>query len=439
MATVKESLPSSLRIFTNLSEKELASIYNSLPSKRLKAKEILIKEGSPVSCLFVAVSGQIEALKEIDGANISIGYLERNTVYGSLVQEKDMVSTVTLIANEPTTVLCIDEKALILVKPDIKVKLLLNLSLIQSKMILATTDYTIKDKQKVIDMCRIKEKEYEAGREIIASSDKLLEKLKKIPSLPPYSFELSKMLMQEKISTDKIVDFIKSDPSLMAIVLKTVNSPYYNLSQKVSDFHHALLLLGFNQIYQMVMDNSLNNVIPNRPEFITLRDEAMIVSNLAFELGLISGFEKPIILSTIGTLHVIGKAIKILLSKEEEFGKIFNLCDDAIISTIILKEWKLSDLVCSSICYHKYPEFTTPDKIPATVVKIVSLIHFSKYSFDMITGNNNVASPFIDEYLRLIGLNMAIDEVLYKKLIPVLRKKIELMPRVLKEVLAEKV
>ncbi|HIJ61022.1 MAG TPA: cyclic nucleotide-binding domain-containing protein, partial [Nitrospirae bacterium] len=172
MATVKESLPSSLRIFTNLSEKELASIYNSLPSKRLKAKEILIKEGSPVSCLFVAVSGQIEALKEIDGANISIGYLERNTVYGSLVQEKDMVLTVILIANESTTVLCIDEKALILVKPDIKVKLLLYLSLIHSKMILATTDYTIKDKQKVIDMCRIKEKEYEAGREIIASSDK---------------------------------------------------------------------------------------------------------------------------------------------------------------------------------------------------------------------------------------------------------------------------
>ncbi|MCX8070131.1 MAG: HDOD domain-containing protein [Thermodesulfovibrionales bacterium] len=438
MATEKGSFTSSIKIFNGIAEKELALLYNSIPSKRLKSNEILIKEGSPIICLFVVVSGQLEVFKETEGQRYSIGYLEKNGVYGSLSQDKDSISPASLLAQEPSVILCIDEKSLILVKPDIKNKLLHNIASVISKTNLSLYNEINFFKQKTISICQSQLKDYERLRSLVSNSKDLLERLKKIPSLPPYSYELSRMLMQEKISTDKIADFIKTDPSLMAIVLKTVNSPYYNLSQKVSDFHHALLLLGFNQIYQVVMDNSLNNVIPNRPEFIELKDEAMIVANISFEIALLSGFEKPIILSTIGTLHVIGKAIKIFLKSEEEFSKYILLYDDAIISEIILKEWKLPDLISTAISYYKYPEFTTPESIPQLVLKVVSILHLSKYCFDKIVGADNIKSPFIEFYLKTLGLNISIDEIIYKKLLPTMRKKIEMLPRVLKQILEEK-
>lgn len=439
MAIEKGSLTSSIGIFNGISEKELVPLYSSIPSRRLKANEVLIKESSPINCLFVVVSGQLEVFKETGGKNLSLGFLDRNSLFGSLTQDKGNLSPVSLISNEPTTVLCIDEKTLILVKADIKIKVLLNISHILSKNSLSVYSDINFYKNKIVNICISQMRDYESLREIVSNSKELLERLKKIPSLPSYSYELSRMLMQEKISTDKIADFIKSDPSLMAIVLKTVNSPYYNLSQKVSDFHHALLLLGFNQIYQIVMDNSLNNVIPNRPEFIELKDEAMIVANISFELALLSGFEKPIILSTIGTLHVIGKAIKLFLRTDEVFSNYIRLYDDAIISAILLKEWKLPDLVCLAISYYRYPEFTLPESIPQSVLKIVSILHIAKYCLDKILGNEKLASPFIEDYLKILGFNISVEEIIYKKILPTMRKKIEMMPRVLKEILEERV
>ncbi|MCK7510403.1 MAG: HDOD domain-containing protein [Desulfobacterales bacterium] len=95
--------------------------------------------------------------------------------------------------------------------------------------------------------------------------------IRNFPRLPSHVNELAMMLFDEKVAITDVVEHAKHDSALVGLVLKTVNSAYYNLQNKISDFHHAVLLLGFNQIYQILIDNSIKNIMPSSPEFHELQ------------------------------------------------------------------------------------------------------------------------------------------------------------------------
>jgi HD-like signal output (HDOD) protein len=57
----------------------------------------------------------------------------------------------------------------------------------------------------------------------------------------------------ENVNTAKLVKIIESDIMLSANILKTVNSPYYGLSQKISSISHAVMLSGVEKTYSLVL------------------------------------------------------------------------------------------------------------------------------------------------------------------------------------------
>jgi hypothetical protein len=63
--------------------------------------------------------------------------------------------------------------------------------------------------------------------------------LNNFPTLPVHATRMTAMLVDDTIPTPEIVEFAKVDPSIVSVVLKTVNSAGYGLRQKVNDFYHA--------------------------------------------------------------------------------------------------------------------------------------------------------------------------------------------------------
>ena len=81
-------------------------------------------------------------------------------------------------------------------------------------------------------------------------------------------------------NTIALVELIKNDPPLAGLVLKTVNSPYFSLPTKVSDYYRAFLFLGTNNVYGFSsphLDELLARVAAeiDPPKRIELLQEAM--------------------------------------------------------------------------------------------------------------------------------------------------------------------
>ena len=86
----------------------------------------------------------------------------------------------------------------------------------------------------------------------------------------------------------------------MADVLKSINSSYYGLRKKVSDIKNAVLLLGFQELYQLVMSEGLRRTMPDTPDFRALHSEALVISYIAFSLSISSQVGIPVQMATIG-------------------------------------------------------------------------------------------------------------------------------------------
>lgn len=82
-----------------------------------------------------------------------------------------------------------------------------------------------------------------------------------LPALPSALTKIQKGLNSDKVSTNDIVEVVKSDPSLVAHVLKIANSVYYSLPREVEDVRFAVAFLGLNEVYRIVLSISVVNTL----------------------------------------------------------------------------------------------------------------------------------------------------------------------------------
>jgi putative nucleotidyltransferase with HDIG domain len=68
---------------------------------------------------------------------------------------------------------------------------------------------------------------------------------------------LNQVLDDPDVSVDEVVRLISLDQSLTTRILKVVNSAYYGLQGQVSTIRHALMILGFGEIQQVVLGTTV--------------------------------------------------------------------------------------------------------------------------------------------------------------------------------------
>ena len=101
---------------------------------------------------------------------------------------------------------------------------------------------------------------------------KIMEKisnLSSIPTLPSIIVQITSLLQSPKTSAEELGRAIASDQALAAKVLKLVNSAFYGFPGRISTITHAIVILGFSTIKNVVLTASILDIFKKKSDNIT--------------------------------------------------------------------------------------------------------------------------------------------------------------------------
>jgi HD-like signal output (HDOD) protein len=436
----KREIPDIPEVFKGFTEKELVEVYSIGTIRKMDTGDVLIAEGNTDRTVYVILEGSVRVEKYFNNRAEEIAILSRGSCVGEIAAARESRRTASVIAIERLKVMAIEESALNTLSPSMRLTLSNNLSALASLRIdslaarvselSGVSDYLISYIRNSI----------RARSDLYANSSIIRTILKSFPRLPMYATKLTELLVMENVSLEEIMDFARHDPSLVSVVLKTANSPYYNFPSKIVDFQHALLLLGFNQIYQIVVNNGISNIMPKDPEFSELQGHAILIALISFEIALLCGMKRPMIMNTLGLLHAIGKGIIMLLKKDfKDIAVLLDMLDDAKVASLLLEDWLIPDILCRSIEYHRYPEFSPPEYILPEYREPVAILHLAHLCNDYLLGNPEGETPsaFTAGYLKALNINVTVPELVTANIVPSLQKKMDTFPEMVRKILSQ--
>lgn len=221
--------------------------------------------------------------------------------------------------------------------------------------------------------------------------ESLVEQIRQLPTIPQSVIELQKVLAQPNVSIQQVEKIIRADPALTANVLRFANSAAFGLSRKVADISHAITLLGFKVLGNLVNTAGFSKAIPahfpgyhiTAKQFLQHSYAVAVLSEaLAAEIGAPS--ELPIF--TAGLLHDIGKlALGTFVERhDQELCRVLEAeeltlvaverkvlgVDHGQVAAWVGEQWRLpAEIVAAAELHH------CPDLAPEKLRPIVDLVH----------------------------------------------------------------
>jgi HD-like signal output (HDOD) protein len=199
-----------------------------------------------------------------------------------------------------------------------------------------------------------------------------------VPRLPVYACGLLGRINDPSSSSSDVAKVVREDPSLAAMILKTVNSPFYGFPAQIKDLQHAIALLGMAQVGQIVLSNAILSTMPKTPPFEELRVHSMAISFMAGELADWTGSPRPSA-ETLGLIHDVGRSVVLLLKdKHPSLELFFDLLNQDELGAMLFSHWNLPPDLCEIIRYQGLPQYLPPESLPQgsrTMLLLVALAH----------------------------------------------------------------
>ena len=222
--------------------------------------------------------------------------------------------------------------------------------------------------------------------------------IRNLPSIPTITKNVLDLLDDPMTHTSDISNLINKDQALVARVLTVANSPLYGLPRKVPSIEFAILILGFNQIRQIVLALSMFDTFKNEDSEYWDRREfwehsfmtAMAAKSIADDLGYVNTSEA----FTAGLLHDLG-----IVVTQKYFNKDFLQICDAVtkksveygfaerhimdlthqeIGKILCDRWHLPANLGEAIYFHETPS-ENPDNI-----MLSAIVHLADYTTNFL-------------------------------------------------------
>jgi HD-like signal output (HDOD) protein len=95
---------------------------------------------------------------------------------------------------------------------------------------------------------------------------KTIENISSIPTLPTVIERLTRLLQNPKTSAEEVGKAITTDQALASKVLKLVNSAFYGFPGRISTITHAIVILGFSTVKNVVLTASFFDAFSNKGE-----------------------------------------------------------------------------------------------------------------------------------------------------------------------------
>ncbi|MDI6687909.1 MAG: HDOD domain-containing protein [Desulfobacterales bacterium] len=90
---------------------------------------------------------------------------------------------------------------------------------------------------------------------------RIINSMGELPTLPTIYMKLTHLLNVSDSSIKKISNIISEDQAIAAMVLKIVNSAAYGFSNKIGDLQRAIVILGLNEIKNLVLATSMYKIV----------------------------------------------------------------------------------------------------------------------------------------------------------------------------------
>jgi HD-like signal output (HDOD) protein len=224
-----------------------------------------------------------------------------------------------------------------------------------------------------------------------------LQKLSKenltLPEIPSIVFELNEVIANPLSSAEDIAQVVTRSPSLTALLLKIVNSPFYGFPSKIDKISLAVTLIGTREISGLALGISLISLFNNIPKEI-LSMHSFLRHSLA--CGIISrilaahkNLPQTEQLFVSGLLHDLGRLIlysyfpdesRNLLSRARASDTLLYLQENDDLGwnhTHLIKHllqlWKLPMALENNVFFHHSP-LEAQQPVPATLVHLADII-----------------------------------------------------------------
>ncbi len=202
--------------------------------------------------------------------------------------------------------------------------------------------------------------------------NKIMEKMKELPTLPVIANKVQQMLYNPKTNTSELASLIEKDQSITSKILKLINSAFYSLPERVTNISQAISHLGYKNISQIVMTLSIFDTLKTKHNSLFDRREFWLHSIASAVLGKkiaqMIKYAEPEDIFTACLLHDIGKVFMDGFLKEE-FNNVLSFADEKSISFYeaenillgvnhsmigewIARSWKLPIHVIGAIKHH---------------------------------------------------------------------------------------
>ncbi len=95
----------------------------------------------------------------------------------------------------------------------------------------------------------------EAGPVRLGGGDlkKFIRSIDALPTLPLVIARVNELVEDPKASAADINNAIRQDVALSARILRLVNSSFYGFPRRISSITHAVVILGFNTVRNVVL------------------------------------------------------------------------------------------------------------------------------------------------------------------------------------------
>lgn len=224
-----------------------------------------------------------------------------------------------------------------------------------------------------------------------AVARKKIENTPDLPTLPSVAAEIIKIANSPSTNAADVGGIIQQDQALTTKVLKLVNSSFYGFPGKIKTIQHAVVIIGFNKVKNIVMAASLFDMTKGRKERI-LNVSKFWLFSLTAAIGAkvsASHFDKEIDPDDIfvaGLIHSLG-ALIIDQVFPDEYQQVLELCALKNITNYdaekeilgfthcqagewVTEKWNLPSILRQSIRYYFKPMLAREEQAVVTSVHV---------------------------------------------------------------------
>lgn len=437
----KDSTSFDRLLFAGLSDKEIISLYNVGAMRTLEPLEYLVREGEADPSTYLITGGSLKLLRKDPGGggDVTIAILHKGAWLGNGPDAEGTGSSFSILSPEHTTILSLEQSSFQMLGTRLKSFLRGALAASAARMQAHLSDEWTAWVRKSDALTSFFTHLQKEAEEDYPKIEIIQDLLRGFPRLPLFVDKLTSMLLSDTVSTAEVVEYAKTDPSIVSTTLRRINSPYYNLREKITEFHRAIMLLGFNQIYQIALEECVFELFPKSFKTKEFHLHSILISLIGFELATLVEMQKPTAVSTVGLIHDIGQVlVQLLKNKNHDIIHLVGRLDGSHIAAMLFEKWAFPPSICGTIRYQSYARFAPPMKIPETFRQNVAILHISHLigehvQREPLTGFSTI---FVDEYMDFLGLKgLSLKELAEKSITPALVKRINVLPEDIRHLL----